>query len=195
VLHELGRNADIGARLQQTGAGMVATMLERNIRCPRTSSMGRVFDAAAGLLGLSTHMQYEAEAAILLQQAAARHIEVHGWPQPMERGWIIGREGGLDLLPLLASLDRAADADEGAARFHATLVAALGEWVAQAAQSSGLATLAWGGGCFLNALLSEGLRRNLEQHGIAVLAPLDASPGDAGIALGQAWAAIASLEQ
>ena len=195
VLHELGRNADISARLQQAGAGMVATMLERNINCPRTSSMGRVFDAAAGLLGLCTHMKYEAQAAILVEQAALCHIEIHGWPQPMERGWIIGRDGRLDLLPLLASLDGADDVDQAAARFHATLAAALGDWAGQAAQSSGLATLAWGGGCFLNSLLSARLRQDLEHRGITVLAPARLSPGDAGIALGQARVAIDSLEQ
>jgi hydrogenase maturation protein HypF len=70
----------------------------------------------------------------------------------------------------------------------------LGEWVAQAAQSSGLATLAWGGGCFLNSLLSVRLRQNLEQRGITVLAPVCLSPGDAGVALGQAWVAMDSLE-
>ena len=195
VLNELGRNAEICARLPQTGAGIVATMLARNINCPRTSSMGRVFDAAAGLLGLCAQMKYEAQAAILLEQAATRHIERHGWPQAMEHGWIIGRDGRLDLLPVLASLDGAVDTDRAAARFHATLVAALGEWVAQAMQACALDTLAWGGGCFLNSLLCVRLRQNLEQRGIAVLAPVDASPGDAGIALGQAWVAIASMEQ
>jgi hydrogenase maturation protein HypF len=170
-------------------------MLERGINCPRTSSMGRVFDAAAGLLGLCAHMKFEAQAALLLEQAAARHIETHGWPRPMERGWIINGEGALDLLPLLASLDAAADADQAAARFHATLAAALGEWVDRAAQSSGIATLAWGGGCFLNALLPVKLRQNLEQRGIAVLAPVQLSPDDSGIGLGQAWVATHSLEQ
>ena len=194
VLHEQGRNAEIGARLHEAGAGIVATMLERGINCPRTSSMGRVFDAAAGLLGLCPQMKYEAQAAILVEQAALRHIEIHGWPQAMESGWLIGGDGRLDLLPVLASLDGAAEVDAAAARFHATLVAALGEWVAQAAQSSGLATLAWGGGCFLNSLLSVRLRQNLEQRGITVLAPVCLSPGDAGIALGQAWVAMDSLE-
>ena len=194
ILHEQGRNAEIGARLREAGADMIATMLERNINCPRTSSMGRVFDAAAGLLGLCAHMQYEAQAAILVEQAATRHIEIHGWPPPMQNGWIIGREGRLDLLPVLASLDGAADVNQAAARLHATLVAALGEWVAQAAESSGLTILAWGGGCFFNSLLSVGLRQNLEQRGITVLAPVRLSPGDAGIALGQAWVALDSLE-
>ena len=195
VLHELGRNAEIGARTQQRGAGMIATMLEREINCPRSSSMGRVFDAAAGLLGLCAHMQYEAQAAILLEQAATRYIETHGWPQPLERAWSIDGEGRLDLLPLLASLDGAVAVDQAAARFHATLASALGEWVARAAGSSGIATLAWGGGCFLNALLSARLRQELEQRGIAVLAPMRLSPDDSAIALGQAWVALHTLEQ
>jgi hydrogenase maturation protein HypF len=194
VLHEQGHNARMGARFAQAGAATVATMLERGINCPRTSSMGRVFDAAAGLLGLCTHMQYEAQAAMLVEQAAARHIERHGWPQAMQDGWRISGNAELDLLPVLAALDAAADVDQAAARLHATLVAALGDWVARAAQASGLRTLAWGGGCFLNALLSAGLRQNLESRGIAVLAPQLASPGDSGIALGQAWVAINSLE-
>ena len=75
------------------------------------------------------------------------------------------------------------------------LVAGLADWVVQAAQASGLTTLAWGGGCFLNALLSLGLRQNLEQRGLTVLAPVRASPGDASLALGQAWVALNSLEQ
>ena len=198
VLHELGRNAEIAARLPQAGAGMIATLLERNIRCPRTSSMGRVFDAAAGLLGLCAQMQFEAEAAILLEQAAARHIERHGWPPAMNDGWRIARDGRLDLLPALAALDgaqRVDGVDGAAACFHATLVAALGDWVARAAEASGLGTVAWGGGCFLNALLSLGLRQNLAASGIAVLAPERASPGDGGLALGQAWVAMQPLER
>jgi hydrogenase maturation protein HypF len=195
VLHELGRNAQISARFQEHGARIVATMLERNINCPRSSSMGRVFDAAAGLLGLCSHMKYEAQAAIFLEQAATRSIATHGWAQPMTAGWAITPDRQLDLLPLLASLDGAVDVDQAAAGFHATLVAALTDWVLGAAQASGLQTLAWGGGCFLNTLLSVKLRKNLEQRGITVLTPLHLSPGDASIALGQSWVALNSLEQ
>ncbi|MBK7422400.1 MAG: carbamoyltransferase HypF [Propionivibrio sp.] len=194
VLHEQGRQAEIGARFPGAAAATLVTMLERNINCPRTSSMGRVFDAAAGLLGLCTHMQYEAQAAILLEQAATRHIERQGWPPALDGGWIISRAGQLDLLPVLAQLEGESDIDLQAARFHATLVAALAEWVGQAAQSSGLSTVAFGGGCFFNALLFAGLRQSLEQRGMIVLAPTSLSPGDAGIALGQAWVAIESLE-
>jgi hydrogenase maturation protein HypF len=195
VLHETGRNAEIGTRFAHAGSNIVAQLLRQNLHCPRSSSMGRVFDAAAGLVGLCGQMDYEAQAAIFLEQAATRHIEQHGWPRAMDAGWSISGDGQLDLLPLLAALDGEADVDQAAAVFHATLVDALASWVAGASEAGGVKTLSWGGGCFLNSLLSLGLRKNLEQGGFTVLAPRQLSPGDAGIALGQAWIAINSKER
>ena len=190
VLHELGRNADISTRFTQIGASVIAQMLEKNINCPRSSSMGRVFDAAAGLLGLCEQMQYEAQAAIFLEQAATRHIEQHGWPAALPQGWRIGADGQLDLLTLLAAMDGARDVDQAAAVFHATLITALSEWVTKAASAQGVKTLSWGGGCFLNTLLSLRLRQNMEEQGLTILAPRRLSPGDASVAVGQAWIAI-----
>lgn len=195
VLHALGRNAEIEARFQSFGGATVASMLVRDFHCPHSSSMGRIFDAAAGLLGLCSHMKFEAQAAVILEQAAMRHIEVHGWPKPGASDWTIGPQGQLDLLPLLASLDGAPEPGHAAARFHAGVVDGLAQWVMQQAQSSGLRTLVWGGGCFHNSLLSLGLRQNLERRGLTVLAPTRLSPGDASVAFGQAWVAINSLEQ
>ena len=195
VLHELGRNGEIHERFAEAGRAIVARMLAQGINSPRSSSMGRVFDAASALLGICERMQYEAQAAILLEQAATRHIDRYGWPAATGAGWRLDADGQLDLLPLLASLIDARDIDLAAAGFHATLVAGLGAWVVQAAQTSGLTTLAWGGGCFLNSLLSSELRQNLEKNGLTVLAPRRLSPGDASIAVGQAWVALNSLEQ
>jgi hydrogenase maturation protein HypF len=194
VLHELGRNADIAKRFGEPGAQTVAAMLQRQFNCPKTSSMGRVFDAAAGLLGLCSVMQYEAQAAIRLEQAATLFIEDHAWPEPLAGGWTIDAQRQLSLLPMLGSLVDSSDVQHAAARFHATLVAALSDWVGQASAATGLTTLAWGGGCFLNTLLSSGLRQNLARAGITILSPTRASPGDASIALGQAWIALNSLK-
>ena len=194
VLHETGHSEEIGRLFSEWGGDTVAAMLCRGLNCPPTSSMGRVFDAAAGLLGLCTHQRFEAQAAMLLEQAATHHIEQHGWPKPMTGGWTIGPQGQLDFLPLLASLKSSNEPGVAAARFHATVVAGLAAWVRQAAQTKGLRTLAWGGGCFLNALLSRGLRQALVDSGLTLLAPERASPGDASIALGQAWVALHSME-
>lgn len=190
VLHELGQGEEIVTRFAaEPAASGVAELLARGLQCPRSSSMGRVFDAAAGLLGLCPNMKYEAQAAMLLEQAALRAARLRGPARPMEGGWVL-RDGQLDLLPLLASLDGRQSPGRAAGRFHATLVAALAEWVLRAAAATGLRTVAWGGGCFLNSLLATALRERLERGGLAVLAPRLLSPGDASISVGQAWVAM-----
>lgn len=190
MLHELGCNGAIMQRYaDQPAAATVATMLQRNINCPRTSSMGRIFDAAAGLLGLSHTMEFEAQAAIALEQAATRFVKVHGMPPPLPGGWQIDETGQLNLLPLFAHLAEVADAEQGAALFHATLIAALADWVGQASQHSGIKIIACGGGCFFNKLLTSGLREQFDAAGLKMLAPESVQPGDTAIALGQAWVA------
>ncbi len=190
VLHELGRNSEIPARFaDQPAAATVAAMLRRGLNCPRTSSMGRAFDAATGLLGLCHKMEFEAQAAIALEQAATRYIAAHGMPQPLANGWRIDGNVQMDLLALFAHLVDTADAEHGAAVFHATLIAALADWVTQAAQRSGIKTIACGGGCFFNKLLSAGLREQLNGAGLTVFMAELAQPGDTAIALGQAWVA------
>jgi len=190
VLHELGRGVEIAARWTEPATATVVAMLKRQFNSPQTSSMGRVFDAAAGLLGICTHQQYEAQAAMVLEQSALRHLEVHGWPEPLSNGWIINDKNQLDVLPLLAMLDPADGVDLVAACFHATLVASLVEWVMLATRVTGLNTVALGGGCFLNTLLASELQQQLQQRGVQVLVPVLTSPGDASIALGQVWVAM-----
>ena len=190
VLYELGRNEEIARHYAgEPAAATVATMLQRGLNCPRTSSTGRVFDAAAGLLGLCHKMEFEAQAAIALEQAAARHIAAHGMPQPARKGWHINPAGQLDLLPLLALLVDERGAGYGAAVFHATLIAALTDWVMQAAHRSGIKTIVCGGGCFFNKLLSAGLSEQLANGNMKMLASNLVLPGDTAIALGQAWVA------
>lgn len=193
VLHALDRSAEIARRYaDEPGVSTLVTMMDRKLNCPETSSAGRLFDAAAGLLGISRRMAFEAEAAIALEKAATQHIEAHGWPAPGE--WRLGEDGQLDLLPVLGTLTDGADVGLGAATFHATLVAALADWVARAAERSGIGVVACGGGCFLNRLLSGGLRGRLEAAGLRMFEASKLSPGDAGIALGQAWIAQRVLE-
>lgn len=189
VLHALGRGAEIALRFpEEPAAAMLATLIGRGINSPVTTSAGRVFDAAAGLLGLSRRMEFEAQAAIALEQAATRHVSAHGWPAAFS--YEIDAAGRLDLLPALGALTAEEDAGLGAARFHATLLDALATWVARAARRTGISTVACGGGCFLNRLVSAGLRERLAVAGLTMIEARQLSPGDAGIALGQAWLAM-----
>lgn len=192
VLHSLGRGDEIARRYaDQPAATGLAQLLDSGVHCPPTSSMGRVFDAAASLLGLCQVMQVEAEAAIAVEQAAARFGPV----APLAEGWRIDDDGHLDLRPLLATLIDAKDSGHGAALFHATLVEALFDWLNQAVARSGINTVAFGGGCFFNALLRSGLCQRAMAAGLRVLLPQRLLPGDTAIALGQAWIANRHLQQ
>jgi len=189
VLHALGRGGEIPARLGPVvGEGAARTlqqMLARDLRCPRSSGAGRWFDAAAGVLGLSVRQGAEAEAALALEQAATAWLATQPMP-PLPAP-------SLDLLPLLGALFDEADTGRGAARFHGALAAGLVAAAAEAAARHGSRQVLLGGGCFFNRLLSRAVADGLHAHGLAVLRPQQASCGDAGLALGQAWAAALQL--
>jgi len=192
VLFQLGRGEEIAQRFpHQPGAQTVAAMLQRNLNCPATSSMGRLFDAAAGLLGVSETQSFEAQAAIQLQELAQRH----GQTLTLEDGYRIAEDGVLDFLPLLTVLADCRDADYGAALFHATLTAALAEWLERAAQRHNIADVALGGGCFHNNILLSTLSDRLVAQGLQVLTAQRMQPNDSAISLGQAWVALQSINK
>ena len=199
ILHLAGRGEEIAHRFRHHGAAaMLGAVLAREGLCPPTSSLGRWFDAAAGLLGVCEVMRFEAEAAIALERLAAEYGETHGAVAAEPDAWRIDADGTLDLLPLLARLADEPDAARGAARFHATLVAALTDWVDRAAtggarEAAGVVVLS--GGCFHNRILAAGLGRALRERGHTVLEARELSPGDAGLALGQAWVAAHHLNE
>jgi hydrogenase maturation protein HypF len=190
ALHAMGRDEEIPVRFAaQPAAATVRTMLQQGYNCPPTSSMGRLFDAAAGLLGICAVQQYEGEAAMQLQQMAERH----GAVEPMAQGYRL--DDVLDFRPLLALLADSHDADHGAALFHATLSAGLAEWVGQASSRHAIRTVAFGGGCFLNRWLMQHLSKVLKAKNIQVLETRRLSPGDSGLSLGQAWVAMHRTEE
>lgn len=205
VLHALGRGEEIVPRLgPQVGerlAAGVRTLLERDLNCPRSTAAGRWFDAVAGLLGLSVRQGAEAEAAQALERRAAQAL--NGAVAEALRPVPHGHEGahssggrsfgeGLRLRYLAAYCLGLADAGQvgaAAAAFHLGLADALAEATVAAAAHTGVGRVALGGGCFFNRVLTERLRVQLEGAGLTVQAPVHPGPGDAGLALGQAWVA------
>lgn len=191
ALHGAGLGYRVGGWIRQCypgrDPGPLLTMLARQLRCPPTTSLGRWFDAAAGLLGRRDQMQFEGQAAMELEGLAARHGPV----APLPDGYVLREQGRvLDLSPLLpALLASQNDAARGAALFHATLAAGLGAFVVAALERTGGKRVAVGGGCAMNAVLMAGLRRHLLAAGVDLLEARLAPPNDGGLALGQAWVA------
>ncbi len=178
ALHAMGRDDEIVARFGAQAAP-VAGLLAAG-RVPLTSSCGRLFDAAAALLGVLRVSSYEGEGAMRLESLAST-------PCALEGGW---RLDGfvLDFLPLLDRL-RTCAPDEGTNLFHGTLARGIVAWAIAAAARESLDTVALGGGCFINRALAEGVAGGLREAGLRPLLPLQAPAGDGGLSLGQAWIA------
>ena len=186
ALHQLGRQAEITQRFgHHASAAQLPVLIERGLNTPQSTSLGRWFDAAAGLLGVCEVMSYEGQAAMLLEGLA----EMVGELPPLNEAYVLHADGRLDLLPLLGWLADGRDAATGAAVFHGTLASALADWVRQAAAQAGIRTVALGGGCFLNHVLTRQLLLRLQVQGLTVLTARQAPPNDGGLSLGQAWIA------
>ena len=187
ALQLLRREADIARRYPaQPLAGHLQALLERP-DAAMTTSAGRLFDAAAGLLGVVAVQSYEGEAAMKLE-ALVRRTAL------LEQGWTIDA-GVLSLRPLLARLADVSDAQEGAELFHGTFAAACVDWLARAARSTGVTTVALSGGCFLNAVIADEIQRGCVAAGLNPLLPRQVPPNDGGLSLGQAWIAALHLAE
>lgn len=198
ALHACGLAEQIVPRFAPTlgeqAARTIHTMLQRGLNCPQTTAAGRWFDAVAGLLGLSVRQEFEAQAAIALEQAAARYLQSHTL-EVRASDWTVTPDGQIDVRPLLLSTLIATDwhdlavVDEAAARFHLTLADALCAHAVAQAHIHHLRDVALGGGCFFNRILTQRVVSRLEAAGLTVLQTKSLSCGDAGLALGQAWVA------
>ena len=208
VLHHLGRADRIAERwgdaVGLAKADGLRRMLDRGLNCPSTTSAGRWFDAAAAALGLSVCQQAEAEAAITLERLAADWLATHARDGEFDLALTpVRADGVVDLHPLLGHLFTLADIARergsssalarGAALFHVSLADALARWALAAAEGRHCASVVLAGGCFHNALLDGLVSRRLQAAGLRVLRPRRLGCGDAGLALGQAWAAALKL--
>ena len=165
-------------------------MARRGVNAPLTSSAGRLFDAAAAMLGVRDTINYEGQAAIELEQIADRH-ETGVYPAAVSAG-VPFQVSGPDLIAALLT-DLAAGVPRAviAARFHHGVAALIETGCALLRERHGLGTVALSGGVFQNMLLLHATVARLEARGFTVLVHSRVPCNDGGISLGQAAAAAA----
>jgi hydrogenase maturation protein HypF len=173
----------------------VARMIERNINAPRTSSMGRLFDAVAALCGIRMRSSYEGQAAMELQWRAMQSCDTEVYP------WDLSKNGGgcliLDTRPMIREIATdvagGTSAPEIARRFHLTVV----QWIVQICdhirKDSGLDRVALSGGVFMNTWLSTEVVSQLSQRGFTIFTHREVPANDGGLSLGQLAVAAHSL--
>ena len=183
MLQMLGRGHEIERRFAaQPDAARLIAELAGSGAGRRSSSLGRLFDAASGLLGFRQMQIYRDQAGLLMEGAA----EGFGETPALSAGWRIAN-GQLDLLPLFDYLADETNPARGAAVFYATTAAALTEWVCSVVPAG--ARIAAGGGCLQNQVFAGELRSRLSQRGLHLMEARRVPPSDGGLALGQAWVA------
>jgi hydrogenase maturation protein HypF len=172
---------------------VVEQQLRSGLNSPLASSMGRLFDAAAAILGVCRHARYEGEAAMLLEALADGH-RAHPLPFPVLE---TAERPQLDPLPLLEAIGslraRGYDIGELAAAFHESIASSTSEIVRRLCADAGLDTVVLGGGVFQNTRLTESIRSRLTATGLTVLTAIDLPPNDGGVSFGQAVVAAARL--
>ncbi len=188
LLHRLGRGDEIAKRFSDLPlAGAMAQVLDAGVNCPETSSAGRLFDAAAALVGLHPVADFEGQAPMALEAL----VET---PRVLEGGWRLAEDGVLDFL---ATLEIMLDLppQQAAELFHGTLIDGLAHWAAQACASTGSDAVAMGGGCFFNHVLRDNLCARLRAANLRPLVSGSAGPGDSAVSLGQAVIAALTVER
>lgn len=211
LLSELGLLEHPGAArlldsLDEQTRRVTATMIERGINSPRTSSMGRLFDAAAAILGICDKAAYEGEPAIELEAAAWRALdnEIAHFPDD-NAGYFASGPSWLDgpyvldqkalFEALLGGIEAGAPADRLALDFHVAVARSSARIASDICVHEGIDTVALSGGVFMNRLLLQFLTRKLKDAGLTVLIPQTVPVNDGCIAYGQAAVARTRLAQ
>lgn len=174
---------EIGDRQGNTGElELVKSQLNSGFGVVATTSCGRLFDAAAAILGICTSVSYEAQAAMQLECAATNWALANPLPRPKTF------KSFRDLFEILGEGER--KIGERAWFFHVGLAGLLADKTQELAVESGISTVGLTGGVALNRLFSTQFTHLLHKEGFEVLTHRTVPPNDGGLSLGQAWAAI-----
>jgi hydrogenase maturation protein HypF len=185
----------VGMKEHSLHFDLLDSIMASGLNSPLSSSLGRVFDAVAAILGIRQAVSFEGQAAMELEAMANIPAE-RTYPfliRPEEDSAV------LDFRPLIRSLahDRinCKEPAKIAASFHSTIINALAAMADVIRERTGLDKAVLSGGCFQNRILLDGVTRELGKSGFTVYIHRNLPPNDGCIALGQAIVAAASLQK
>jgi hydrogenase maturation protein HypF len=182
------RKLDLGVEDEQIDQAL--DMLAADVNCPPSSSLGRWFDAAAGLAGLAVGNRYEGEAPMHLEAAIKRRVE-EAYPFTITSGEPFEIDLRRTVKGIVSDVVGGEKIGVVAAKFHNTVSAFLLKAARRVKRTTKISTVALSGGCFANRYLTARLSAALEADGFEVLRQEQFPCNDGGVALGQAVVAAA----
>jgi hydrogenase maturation protein HypF len=165
---------------------LLKTMLKRGLNSPKTSSLGRLFDAVAAITNLRQQMRFEGQAAMDLEFALDGFASDEFYPLPLvTRHSLCILDWAEMIEKILHDVKRGVAVREISAKFHN----ALAEVVVEVARRFGQHRVALSGGCFQNRYLTERIVTRLRAENFQPYWHQRVPANDGGIALGQVFAA------
>ena len=174
--------------------GLLVTMIQKGINAPMTSSLGRLFDGVAAILGLRRQVSFEGQAAMDLEMLAGEAGEAH-YDDQWEEGEVIRVLPVPIIEGVVRDLRRGKPRAEISRKFHKTLIVLFARLCAAIKKTEGLNRVCLSGGVFQNRILLCGLTEALEARGFEVFSHRLVPTNDGGISLGQALIAAATLKK
>jgi hydrogenase maturation protein HypF len=163
-------------------------LVQKGVRTFSTTSIGRLFDTVAALLGFTRQPSFEGQAAMWVEHLARRAMDTDVYSFPLLRSEFNDDE--LDFRPLLQSVvsdrQRGRDTNEIARAFQRGVAVGLRDAVSVVAEKHSIDTVVLSGGVFQNELLMGDLKSLFEDESISVWTNHAVPANDGGISLGQA---------
>jgi hydrogenase maturation protein HypF len=187
--HEIPFLRDINRKKSE----IIIKMTQKKINSPETSSLGRLFDGIAALIGVRQQTVFEGQAAMELEMIA-------NWPvrQGYDYGWTSRDDHVLSLEPIIigivSDMENGVSPAEISGKFHYTLIRMFSKICCFIRKETNINTAVLSGGSFQNNLLLSGLIENLNEFGFEVLSHRMVPTNDGSISLGQAVVAAAIFQ-
>ena len=166
---------------------IILEQLEKKVNCIETSSLGRVFDAVAAMIGLGGYNNFDAQLPMVLESIAAENVDEQYQftilSSPNQSRCI---DLGITIKQIVNDIEKEINPGIISAKFHNTLAAALLDMAKHARESTKLNTATLSGGVFCNRYLLNRMIKLLKKEDFKVLFNREVPSNDGGISLGQA---------
>jgi hydrogenase maturation protein HypF len=166
---------------------VISEQLDKGVNCVETSSLGRVFDAVAAMLGLGSYNHFDAQLPMVLEAIITGDIdENYDFELLNSVGELLQLDLGKMIRQIIDDIRNDRSPTEISAKFHNTIADALLEMARAARKSTKLNIVALSGGVFCNRYLISRLVNLLKRNDFTVLLNRNIPSNDGGISLGQA---------